>query len=104
MILLVTRMSSEDLHLLKLDLPSLCCRGPRFGMVHSAFGDLVDGSGDIAEALYAYVYGGFLGGTPYIIHFNGVFQYKPSIWGIPISGNHQMWKPISSGWQDRVPA
>ena len=34
--------SSEDLHLLQLDLPSLCCCGPCFGMVHSTFGDLVD--------------------------------------------------------------
>ena len=29
-------------------------------------------------------------GYPQIIHFNGIFYYKPSIWGYPICGNPHM--------------
>jgi hypothetical protein len=36
-----------------------------------------------------FTHGGFLKkGYPQIIHFNKMFHYKPSIWGIP----HLVWK------------
>ena len=39
--------------------------------------------------LGVYRYGGFLKwGYPRIIHFHGIFHYKPSIWGYP-----HLWKP-----------
>ena len=39
--------------------------------------------------IYSYIYEGFLKqGDPQIIHFNGIFPYKPSILGYP-----HLWKP-----------
>ena len=37
-----------------------------------------------------HVRGSINGGTPQIIHSNGIFHYKPSIWG---SGYPHLWKP-----------
>ena len=53
---------------------------------------IIHNSSSDSRSWYRGLYRGFLKwGYPQIIHFNGIFHYKPaSYWGIPINGNHHM--------------
>ena len=61
----------------------VCCLAVRFSWLHQEC--LTEDKCDWHQ------YGGFLKWRYFqIIHFNGIFPYKPSIWGTPIDGHPNM--------------